>query len=490
MEIKEIIKIGKEWRGVAPTDIVKLAGAGSARQYFRMLWDKESVIATVGPDVAENRAFCQLANAFGNRARRCGSFAVPEIYHISPDYRIYLQQDFGNGSLLDQLLLLKGDPSGDNSIEELIKRVFDGLIDLQLTSAEEWKDYLITSSFGKTRVISDLQYFKNCFLRPSGVTFNEDVLDHEITLFAESACDYDHALNGFMYRDFQSRNIILTEVSIESAPLPGFIDFQGGMKGPLVYDAVSFLWQAKARLTNEMRCRMLDYYVTKLSAEIGISPDALKRTAEKMIVLRNLQVLGAYGFRGLVERKAHFLESIPPALDNLRDKLDTSALKEYPELERCCRLLVESDRFKSRKHEGLTVEVYSFSYKKGYPENLTGNGGGFVFDCRGMHNPGRYDEFKPLTGRDKAVIDFLEERGEVQRFVKNASGMVLPAVECYLRRGFNDLQVAFGCTGGRHRSVYCAEAIAKLITEKYPEATVHLIHREQGIEEEFPGISK
>ena len=227
---------------------------------------------------------------------------------------------------------------------------------------------------------------------------------------------------------------------------------------------------------------MLEYYIKELCGRRALPENEVREVAGRMVLLRVLQVLGAYGFRGLVERKAHFIESIPAALDNLREVVDSGIIDAYPELRRVCISLTRLERFRPSSHAGLLVEVWSFSFKKGYPENLTGNGGGFVFDCRGMHNPGRYEEFRRLTGADHAVAAFLEERGEVQGFMKHAAALVMPTVDTYLHRGFRNLQVAFGCTGGRHRSLYCAERMARMLRDRYPALAIRLIHREQGID--------
>jgi hypothetical protein len=264
---------------------------------------------------------------------------------------------------------------------------------------------------------------------------------------------------------------------------PYWIDFQGGRKGVCLYDAVSFLYQAKAGFSADFRRDMMDVYVAEYSRVTGSDKAEIKKAIPSILLLRTLQVLGAYGFRGLFERKAHFVESIPGALANLHDLIDSSALNSLPELKRLALVMVEDSRFKLRVSTGLEVTVFSFSYKKGYPDDFSGNGGGFMFDCRGMHNPGRYDEYKPLTGRDEPVKKFLEQCGEIQPFLHSAWEMIDPSVACYIRRGFTSLQIGFGCTGGRHRSVYSAEATARHIKCKFPEAIVRLVHREQDITE-------
>lgn len=482
MEMKEIIKLCEECFGEGPEKVDKLAGAGSSRRYYRLHFSRAgedveappTVIATVGDDVKENRAFCELARIFGYVSEAWGTFRGPKVYGVSESCHAYLQEDCGDESLLSYIYKVREEAAGEEAVKMVVRRVLDGLLDMQKANTQILDQYLYARPFSKRRVRSDLYYFKNCFLRPSGVGFNEDELDNEIDEFARYVMLYSPRLSGFMYRDFQSRNVLMGEGA------PCFIDFQGGMIGPVVYDLVSFLWQAKAGFSDGFRREMVDYYSAGLAARCDAKPEEVEAVLGRFVLLRTLQVLGAYGFRGLVEHKAHFIESIPQALENLQTLLQAGELDKFPELRRCCSRLVELDKFKPEPHEGLRVEVVSFSFKKGYPENFTGNGGGFVFDCRGMHNPGRYEEYKPLTGNDRPVIDFLEERGEVQEFVKTAGALVMPTVDTYLRRGFKDLQIAFGCTGGRHRSVYCANAMARLLRERYPDLDILLIHREQG----------
>lgn len=224
---------------------------------------------------------------------------------------------------------------------------------------------------------------------------------------------------------------------------------------------------------------MLDYYCDCFCDGDEMMKKEMLASLDDLVLFRTLQVLGAYGFRGLVQHRAHFLLSIPPALSNLRNLLESGRMDSYPEIKRCAEILTQGIALENAKSDnGLTVEIFSFSYKKGYPADLSGNGGGFMFDCRSMHNPGRYPEYRSLTGRDQAVIDFLEKRGEVKAFLQNVWSLTDPAIERYLSRGFSNLQIGFGCTGGQHRSVYCAEHTASHIRYLFPEVTVKLTHRE------------
>lgn len=447
--------------GVVP-DVVTLPGAGSDRRYYRMSAPGlPTVIATEGDDAVENKAFVSLSAAF-----RASCQKVPEIIACDDDYGCYLQEDLGDRQLLEVL-------SSDERIP-LAEKVMESLVSLQTVPEAVWKGHVAARDFSERQVMWDLNYYKYEFLRPAGIGFDEELLEDDFCAFASRMTHADRRLCGFMYRDFQSRNVMIRDGE------PWWIDYQGGRKGPLLYDAVSFLWQAKARFSEEERRHLLSIYASALSRVRKVEVESILSGVDDMALLRTLQVLGAYGFRGLVEKKSHFIESIPGALENLRKLIWKGTLDCYPELKKVCMSAVSS-RFAVRGSGGtLVVKVFSFSYKRGYPEDLTGNGGGFMFDCRGMHNPGRYERYKSLTGLDRDVKEFLEERGEVKGFVDKAMGIVSPSVARYLERGFSSLQVGFGCTGGRHRSVYCAQAFGEKVAALFPDARVEIIHREQG----------
>ena len=464
-------------------EVSRLPGAGSGRRYFRLSGSRIvngqeipfSCIGVAGDSERDCRAFVSLAKVFGE-----AGVAVPEVYVASPDYMHYIQEDLGDTSLFSVISsnTADGDAGGESVAEKLVKEVMTSLVRMQTVKASLWEDHVEYNPFGRRQAMWDLNYFKYEYLRPSGFDFDEDRLEDDFERFADDLTKVSETRGGFMYRDFQSRNVMLSQGR------PYFIDFQGGRRGPGVYDAISFLWQAKAGFTNGFRNRMMDHYFNERCAINGEArhPETETLQTQLFALFRTLQVLGAYGLRGLVERKAYFIESIPGALSNLKDLINIGAADRYPELKRVCAVIISDVRFLNNSHDGLQISVFSFSYKKGYPSDFTGNGGGFMFDCRGMHNPGRYIEYRNLTGRDKPVADFLEERGEVQEFASNALRIVSPSVETYLRRGFSSLQIGFGCTGGQHRSVYCAERVARELAERYPSACVRLIHREQNID--------
>lgn len=454
--------------GAQPSLCVRLDGAGSDSIYWRLSGAGRSVIATYGRDKAENEAFVALARIF-----RGQGINVPEIYAVSPDGLIYLQQDLGDTQLLSLL--------STDSCRELVEATLGQLVAMQTVPAPLWERDVTAKPFGPRLVAWDLNYFKYEFLKPAGVLFDEERLQDDFDRLSADLLAASAVQAGFMMRDCQSRNVMIADGA------PYMIDFQGGRKGPGLYDAVSLLWQAKAGFAPEFRKMMLSRYVALLADATGADAALLADAAPLFVLFRTLQVLGAYGFRGLVEHKAHFVESIPAAVRNLSELLEGGVADSYPELRRAAAAVVSDERFRAPERGRLIVKVFSFSYKRGYPEDLTGNGGGFMFDCRAMHNPGRYAEYKPLTGLDAPVREFLEERGEVQPFIAAAAQLVDPAVKRYIERGFSSLQIGFGCTGGRHRSVFCAEATARRLAGAFPEAEIRLIHREQGIERVFRG---
>lgn len=451
--------------GSMPTDIQPLTPAGSNRRYFR-LRGQETVIGVIGTSEAENEAFIYLSEHFSSK-----NLPVPKVLAVSADRLCYLQEDLGDISLFE----LREDVS-------LLKATIATLPDFQYCGADglDFGKCYPVESFDSQSILWDLNYFKYCFLNTTGVSYDESRLETEFRLMANRLSQSGQPT--FMYRDFQSRNVMIKEGS------PYFIDFQGGRKGPAEYDLVSFISQARAGFPKHIKEELIDTYIKAAAKYISLDSAAFRKRLSEYELLRNLQVLGAYGFRGKFERKPHFLKSIPLALENLRNLIGNQHESSYPYLTEILTAMLDKAEIGSSvnpvpdKASSLTVTVYSFSYKKGIPEDSSGNGGGFVFDCRGMENPGRYQEYKTVTGLEKNVIDFLESKGEIQTFMEHCYGLVDPSVDCYDRRGFTSLTISFGCTGGQHRSVYGAQHMAEHIKALYPHVTVRLIHREQNID--------
>ena len=362
---------------------------------------------------------------------------------------------------------------------ELLVKTIRRLPDFQFAGAQnlDFTKCYPAVDFDRRSIMWDLNYFKYCFLKATGLEFEENKLEDDFNKLADVLLCYN--TETFMYRDFQSRNVMIKDGE------PWFIDFQGGRKGPYYYDVASFLWQAKANFSDNFRLELINEYVDSLQKYIKVSIDDFLKTLRHFVLFRTLQVLGAYGFRGYFEKKPHFMQSVPFAIANLRAILQ-EGFDNYPYLSDLLNRLVNLKQFTSdlQKHQ-LTVRVMSFAYKKGIPNDPTGNGGGYAFDCRAVNNPGKYERYKPYTGLDRLVIDFLEEDGEILKFLDHCCSLVDSSVQRYVERGFTNLMISFGCTGGQHRSVYCAQHMAEHINKRF-NVKVELVHREQDIEQHFP----
>lgn len=453
--------------------MVPLTGSASNRRYFRLSSEAGTCIAAVGTDRQENDAFVTLSHHF-----RSKGIDVPEVYRVSDDGMSYIQEDLGDDVLFDRLQKARKTGVGMDDVDRLLCETMAMLPKIQFEGAEGL-DFSICypqPSFDRRMIMFDLNYFKYCFLKSSGLEFNEVRLQDDFERLADDLLKDD--MDTFMYRDFNARNVMLHDGH------PYFIDFQGGRRGPVYYDVASFVWQARASYSDAQKERMLEAYLDGLSAYMPVDREEFSKRLRLFVLFRLLQVLGAYGFRGWTEHKVNFVTSIPQAIGSLKSLL-AEGFDDYPYLSETLSGMVSLPRFDSVSAEDgrLEVKVYSFSFKKGIPYDPSGNGGGYVFDCRSIHNPGRYEPYKKLTGRDEAVIRFLEDDGEIIRYLDHVYGVVDPHVETYINRGFTNLMVCFGCTGGQHRSVYCAEHLAVHLASRYPQARIHLIHREQKIDE-------
>lgn len=482
MEEKGLAQLYASHTGSEPALIAALPGAGSNRKYYRIT-DSEgnTVIGVIGTSAEENKAFCTLAEGFAKRGLN-----TPRVLCHAADYSAYLQEDLGSVSLFDSIKSGR-ENGGDYSPEEeaLVAKTIALLPRMQFEGAGDdvFSNCYPQREMDRTSVMFDLNYFKYDFLKLTGIEFNEYKLQPDLEAFADellssssssSFTSSSSSSSTFLYRDFQARNVMLKDGS------PYFIDFQGGRKGPIYYDVASFLWQASAKFSDSMRDRMIDVYLEALQPYRIIAKSEFMPKLRFFVLFRLLQVLGAYGYRGLWEKKKHFIDSIPPAVDNLRKELSLGTCDAFPQLKQVCHQIIDWQARQPKPRGG--IRVYSFSFKKGIPQDTTGNGGGYVFDCRGSNNPGRYDEYKPLTGLDQPVIDFLEKDGEILRFLDSIYPIADFHVQRWLDRGFSDLMFCFGCTGGRHRSVYSAQHLAEHIHEKFG-VEVYLCHRERGIEQ-------
>lgn len=463
---KEIDEIKSEFISHCADEILqieKLPQAGSERHYFRIVTATKRYIATYGLNIKENETFLYFSEHFMHK-----NLSTPHIYFWSNDMKIYFQEDFGDVSLLN---LLEGWGYTEETYQ-LYKQSLQQLAKLQIV-ADEGLDYercLTNKEFGKQAIMADLLYFKYYFLDALRHPYDKQNLLNDFEALSNYLSHTTYTY--FMFRDFQSRNIM-----VKPDGTVHFIDYQGGMKGAPQYDVASLLWQARANLPAIWKERLLQDYMDEFE---NILQEKINRTLFESqyngyVLIRMLQVLGAYGFRGLFERKAHFLISIPLALNNLKTFITNRSLGiALPEFEKAIALCISDEVIaeftptRATDETPLKIKINSFSYlKNGYPPDPTKNGGGFVFDCRGILNPGRVEEFKKQSGLDKDVKDYLEQQTKMPLFLNSIFTLVDISVEDYIKRGFESLVINFGCTGGQHRSVYAAEAVARHLKNKF-----------------------
>lgn len=469
--ISVLTQMVTDYTGKQPITCAALAQSGSHRRYYRFTFEEgNTLIGTYNEDVTENKAFFEYTRFFAAQ-----QLNVPSLLAVHEDQKHYLLNDLGTQTLYDKLCETKKENGDFQKVMDYYKKVVAALPKFQLT-AKKGLDMSVAyprAAFDRQSMQWDLNYFKYYYLKMVYVPFNEQLLEDDFQRFMDYLLSIDD--DYFLYRDFQSRNIMVNQDDV------WFIDYQGGRKGALQYDIASLLYDAKADLSPEIRQELLECYMDNLAQYIPIDRKRFTADFNAFALIRIMQAMGAYGYRGYFEKKAHFLQSVPYAIRNMRYLLQHNALPaNLPELRHVLQTVVDS-YVEPVKEESdiLTVTVQSFSYKKGIPEDNSGNGGGFVFDCRALPNPGREKRYATFTGKDDCVIEYLQQYKEVETFVNHVCALVDMSVDNYLERRFTHLTVNFGCTGGQHRSVYFAEQTAAHLREKYPQIVVELRHREQ-----------
>ncbi|MBQ3813760.1 MAG: phosphotransferase [Bacteroidales bacterium] len=460
----------ESYTGTALTEITELPASGSNRRYFRLKGGNISLIGAIGTNLQENHSFIYLARHFREKGLR-----VPAVLAVSEDGQAYIQEDLGDQVLFG--MVAQGRESGlYSSVEtDLLRRTIEQLPRLQFVGAQglDWKNCYPQEAFDARMIDFDLNYFKYCFLKATGLEFNEIELQEDFEKLKADLLKEDD--NTFLYRDFQARNVMIKDGD------PWFIDFQGGRRGPIYYDVASFIWQARSRFPEDLKQDLIRTYLRALQQFKQVNEDEFRSRLRLFVLFRTLQVLGAYGFRGYFEKKPHFLASVPYALSNLRKLLETP-FEDYPYLNFILSRLASMPELNEIPQDHrLSVHIYSFAYKKGIPADTTGNGGGYVFDCRSVNNPGKYEYYRQFNGTDPEVIKFLEDDGEVFTFLDSVYKLVDAHAKRFIERKFTNLQVCFGCTGGQHRSVYCAEHLARHLMDKF-DIKVTVTHRELNIE--------
>ncbi len=467
---QSLLELYQTWSGSPAEKAEMLPPSGSNRQYFR-LHGKQTVIGAINPDQRENDAFIYLSNHFAAK-----QLPVPKVLAISKNRQSYLISDLGDTTLFSLLPHNQPEQGISPQVKELYIKSIESLVKFQTQGAQDLdvKYCYPRHSFDRQSMSWDLNYFKYYFLKVSGIAFDEQLLENDFNRLMDALLQVPS--HYFMYRDFQSRNIMVVDGQ------PWFIDHQGGRQGPLAYDLASLLYDAKANLPVSFREELLSHYEQTLEAIQVDESKTFRQTFYGFVLIRILQALGSYGFRGGVEGKPLFLQSVPYALNNLRHLIENNRLpSQTPYLNSIVEQMtgLRAGYFLPSRTEKLNINISSFSYKRGIPQDPSGNGGGFVFDCRILPNPGREPKYQPLTGLDKEVIDYLKTQTKATAFYQHAESLILQGIEDYLERGFSHLMVSFGCTGGQHRSVYCATKLFNKLKDD-PRIRVTLTHHEKG----------
>jgi aminoglycoside/choline kinase family phosphotransferase len=451
----------ESWSGEKVQSLIPLPESGSYRRYYRISGETIKVLGAFNTDLRENDAFIYLAEQLKKTGNK-----VPEVFTADKERGIYLLQDLGDMTLLDFIQQQNPGTSFEKKATDAYRKVIEAMPGLQVRAVKgmDFTNCYPRPEFEYQSMHWDLNYFKYCFLKPMRIGFDEQELEDDFIRLIKFLLESDRY--SFMFRDFQSRNIMIYEDSMY------FIDFQGGRKGPLQYDLASLLFEAKTSIPFDVKQILLHYYLEVFHREFPrFDPDHFMKYFYGFVYIRLMQAMGAYGFRGYIERKPLFLQSVPLAASTLEWLVQNVSLPvRLPCLFRVFNAIIESREIREFNivYESLTVTINTFSYKSGIPEDNTGNGGGFVFDCRALPNPGRYTEFKDLTGKDAPVIKFLEDKEEMNEFMMHVTSLVDQAIAVYQHRGYTSLMVNFGCTGGQHRSVYAADKLNAFIRSKYP----------------------
>jgi aminoglycoside/choline kinase family phosphotransferase len=471
---EQIVRLYEQHFGSRPKAILEVQAHGSARSYYRLVGDEwQTAIGAINADRDENRAFIGFTGAF-----RSVGLPVPEIYGEDEEAGVWLEEDLGDTTLFDALVQARRLEGADfpASVLEIYKRVVEMLPRFQVEGGQA-VDYTLAyprAAFDLQSILWDLNYFKYHFLKLAHIPFREAHLEEDFKRLARFLLLAD--TRHFLYRDFQSRNVMLRDGQ------PWFIDYQGGRQGALQYDIASLLYDAKADIPEATREILLEHYLDALQTYFPVDRELFRQQYRGYVLVRIMQAMGAYGYRGFFERKPRFLQSVPYAARNIDRILEEGLPVKLPELMKAFRQIVKKWAPASapvRQASGLTVVIGSFSYRRGYPEDESGHGGGFVFDCRALPNPGRHLEYASQCGRDAPVAVYIEQCPEAVSFWQNVLGLAEVQVAEYLRRGFSDLSIWFGCTGGQHRSVYMAERLAKHLQDHFPTVNVVIKHREE-----------
>jgi aminoglycoside/choline kinase family phosphotransferase len=465
---EELQELFRQHFGIQAHKINELPRSPSHRRYFRMEGQDAGCIGAISPDPLITKAFLRFTEHFRNKGLN-----VPELYAVQEEKGIYLLEDLGDLMLKHLVDQDREEGSFPGKVRPFYHSTLEHLLRFQV-EGHAGLDYSVCvprMEFDRQSVLWDLSHFKYFFLNLLGIPFDEQKLEDDFHFFASYLMNASR--DHFLYRDFQARNILVRDEALF------FIDYQGGRMGALQYDVASLLFEARVDLPSDFRVELLQYYLEKLGRVNKNDAEEFQKYYYGFVLVRILQAMGAYGIRGIIENIPLFLQSIPFAIQNIGWLLDKSLVLEgMPELTKCLQQIAVMPGWQTAAaEEQLTVSINSFSYKLGIPRDYSGHGGGYIFDCRTLPNPGRIEVYKKSTGRDKDVIDFMTGKQEVSDFLGKIFALVDQSVEVYMQREYTNLMINFGCTGGQHRSVYCAEQLRAYLLKNHP-VNVILKHRE------------
>lgn len=455
-----------KWRGTAPGIITRLPQSGSDRVYFRLLYGDEHVIGAYNPSREENDAFVGFSNHF-----RSKGLPVPEIYVYYPDERVYFLEDLGDSNLFTWLAQRSDEERFNQETEALFLTVASDLVRIQ-TEGIKGLDLSLCyphRSFDRQSMVWDLNYYKYMFLKLIGAPFNEIKLERDFEALTRFLLDAGQEY--FLFRDFQTANIMIRDGK------PWYIDYQGGRLGAPQYDIASLVYDAKAYIPSGIREKTLERHLDLFAAATGKPRESLAKYSGAFTLIRLMQALGAFGFRGLHENKPTFSESIVPAVELMNDLLWGGKLHiDLPELTKASESVPLQRKYRILSHyqELVKINIESFSYVRGRSVNYD-TGSGFVFDCRGLRNPVLESDLRERTGLDPEVAEFFGNDDEAVAFAGDCSNIIRNTLPMMRRKGILEIHAAFGCVGGQHRSVWCAARVASMLSAM-PGVTVTVNH--------------
>ncbi|TFH34206.1 MAG: phosphotransferase enzyme family protein, partial [Bacteroidia bacterium] len=374
-----LLKQYRKFTGDDPVDIVRMPRSGSDRLYFRIIEKRRTIIGVYNPNRDENQTFIGFSRHFARL-----NLPVPEVLYYDKGSNAYFLQDLGDTNLFTWIERKRQTTGFDEEVVDIYRKTLDRLIEFQVRGIKDLNLDLCYPhrSFDRQSMMWDLNYFKYMFLKLIAVPFNEKRLEKDFNALADFLLEAGQ--HYFLYRDFQSANIMVLDKE------PWFIDYQGGRLGAAQYDLASLLYDSKAHIPQQVREILIEHYIENFCEYTKVDEAQFRKQLPGFIIIRIMQALGAYGYRGLYEQKPGFVQSIIPAIRDLDGVIGSGSMAiDLPELFRIIEQIPSINRFEVlQEPEILRISISSFSYMNGIPSDRV-HGGGFVFDCRCLANPGK-----------------------------------------------------------------------------------------------------